>query len=158
MITKNLKNLMLGYLCNYTSNVPLVFETGIKSNASVNNYAFTPSKLTTTGSSAGQVACFLGGGTTKETENDYKLETEYFSDFTKDSFVLSQNLNHDLDVKNVNIRYIATFTNNTSSAKTVSEIGLYWWHSNYRVLLYRETFEPVTIASGETKTFTIVLS
>ena len=122
-----------------------------------------------TPSSNGNSCCIfeVGSGTTKETIYDYELENK-LTNITKSSFSLTLESNSDLDENGWKLttrKYTCVVTNNTSEDITVSEIGLYCYHvyyegaysTNLTALIYRKTFEPVTISPGDSYTFIINL-
>lgn len=101
-----------------------------------------------------------GNGTTKETCEDYKLENK-LSNLNIDSFTVTPIIGTELEsYEQANLAYRAVLTNTTSENITISEIGIYYNYSNsddYRYLWYRKTFEPITLAPGDTYLFAIDL-
>ena len=97
---------------------------------------------------------FVGTGTTTPTKDDYKLESAvaFASPFGS--------CTHNSNVTSV----VRTFTNDTEEDVTITEIGLYVFHSlcacnsnysSYPVLVGRKILDaPVTIEPNETYTFT----
>lgn len=94
---------------------------------------------------------FVGSGTTAPTVSDYKLETPVELAVTAASCYQNE------DGKVIVSR---TFYNSTSSSVTLNELGLYSFYNNANptqsiILLGRKVFSaPVTIASGDSYTFT----
>ena len=101
------------------------------------------------------VRIVLGSGKTAPSNNDYCMEN-IITTLTLDSGSVSDNLTTNNVSVNDNLKYLATFSNNTNEDIVVSEIGLIY---NYSVdyLLCREVIEPVTIKAGESRTFAITI-
>ncbi len=161
MITKNFKNAILGQFRN--CKMDFKDENGVCIVATSSNYyqyifndSFNSAKVQT---GANYKYCKLGNGTTVESEDDYKLEN-VITTLTPNSFSLDYSkIETDSIFDNEEMRYIYNVTNNTTENITVSEIGLFMnMIASSPCLLIRETFAPITILSGETKTFTIVLN
>ncbi len=101
---------------------------------------------------------FVGDGTTEPAETDYKLANAVELDVTGASCT------HNANGKT----YVArTFTNNTGADVTIKELGCYLFASNVRgqgstpipiVMIGRTVLDtPVTIANGDSQTFTYVI-
>ena len=157
MITKNWKNMMFSYCCS--SDICVKDVNGVKQNISCSycNYPMITGKMATTSDISDTVYCKLGSGTTQETEKDIALENG-ISNLTCNSFSLTRKLSQNIEIDDNELRYIATFTNNTNEEIIVSEIGLIYDYGQWDTLLYRKTFSPITFAIGETKSFSIVLN
>ena len=99
--------------------------------------------------------CFFrfGNGTTKETENDYMIES-LIDNLTINSATCTKLFDNYDDCY---LQYRASVTNNTNENITISEIGLESYLNDYEWIWYHKTFEPITLAPNETKTFAIDL-
>lgn len=108
-------------------------------------------------------ACFgngIDGIPTEPNYTDYNLNSNIIDlDITSYSF----NPSSGYDSASVGSVTILT-ENKTSSPITVCEVGIYnamfsgsnyGWREDGTVMLYRETFEPVTLQPNETRAFTI---
>ena len=99
----------------------------------------------------------VGTGSTEPTKDDYTL-TNADAGLT----VVSSNGTNTNDGASYEQNYVAIFTktyaNNTDQDVVVSEVGVYSGYSyggtQYTYLFTRDAFDPVTIAPGETYTFT----
>ena len=105
---------------------------------------------------------FVGNGTTKATKDDVNLEshipysdTELCVNVSNVSFIRSQE---------TFLIFTVTLENKTDSPITITEDGLFfrppsgnWLNNPYNYMLARETFDPVTIESGQIKTITMTI-
>lgn len=166
MLNKNGMMLFRSFLANQAA---LYFKqrNGSYSQSNTNwmNYLFYQSSWSSSDPTPDSYRRFyVGSGTTEPTVNDYSMENE-ITNLTLDSLVTTPN-NTDLAVDYDNdyiVKYIATYTNNTDSPITVSELGAgfyYNYNSGRRLvdmIIAREVIEPVTIPVGATRTFTITI-
>ena len=164
MFTKNFRNMICGKVSNH--NVDCILESGV-TKKEVNLYIIENvfrNDYSTIKSDEKEKVYYkffeLGNGNTPETVNDYKLANK-ITNLSFNSYTVTSNLNKSNDIYgDEEVRHIFTVTNNSSSEVSVCEMGLFICVESYQspVLLYRKTFEPVKIAVGETKTFTIIIN
>ena len=158
MILKNWKNMILGYLASSSNSYALV-RYWDNSTTEGTQTKVVPISNTSTNPSGSYQAFVYGCGTTKESEYDYMLENRLTS-LTINSFSMTKNYVTDISVENVNFAYRAVVSNNTDENITISEIGIVRGVPDTPsscVLLYRKTFEPITLAPNDTYTFAIDL-
>lgn len=154
MLTKNAKNIMLGLMNGWTglNNYYVDLKKTDGTTTKTKPYAsfFTNANASTLSTSYTNI--IFGGGTTPETDLDYKLETQ-ISGLTVHSFTLTENISSNLEVGLDSLQYRASVSNNTNENISISEIGFI----QNSILLYRKTFDPITLAPGDTYTFAIDL-
>ena len=106
---------------------------------------------------------FLGAGATPATANDYSLESLIsFSD--SGLSLISETVNAATD-RDTLLTYVLTVKNNSTSPITISESGLITntiigqkAEHKLTFLWARDTFEPVALQPGETRSFTMTIS
>lgn len=124
----------------------------------VGNYKIADGTEITLGGSSifGNIALYVGSGTTEATIDDYNLESE-----DSDLSVISKSGTDDSSNADYNQNYIAsysgTFKNNTENDITISEIGIMATTSWGKILFAREVIEPVVIAPQKTYTFSMTI-
>ena len=148
-----------------TNNFRLLINKKIFNNS--NYYAFKGTNGSTAGgTSAGTVfssnnynKVTLGSGNTPPTVDDLSLENK-INDLTLLTRTMDNSSAAYGDVNGI-VTYTAVYKNNTENNITVSELGVEagegYTSSGWGgiVLLVREVITPITIAPGETYTFTV---
>ena len=143
-----LTNNFVGDLRNGKDSIANVIrENGDQIDASLGNYSEKTFKVS------------IGTGTTNVEKTDYKLESIISSGYTASVEEKIINAPSKTDTSMYNV---VTNITNTSSSETIqfSEIGLFvYCNSNsFRYMIAREVFDaPITLASGETKSFVLKL-
>lgn len=102
----------------------------------------------------------FGNGSTKETLYDYKLENEIksYTVLSKTiSYIPSSSEFNEIQWVNPIQKYEWIIKNNANSDITISEFGLASYLNYQTILLFRKTFDPITIAPDENYTFTYYL-
>lgn len=109
------------------------------------------------------LAIFVGNGTTAPTVDDLDLESEIntltkMSGGNTTSTAWAYNTYENNYIGNI----YATFKNDTANDITVTELGVRADDINFagvykQFLMIRETFDPVTIAPGETYSFSVTI-
>ena len=105
---------------------------------------------------------FLGAGATPATTNDYSLESLIsFSD--SGLSLISETVNVATD-RDTLLTYVLTVKNNSTSPITISESGLITntiigQEAEHKLtfLWARDTFEPIALQPGETRSFTMTI-
>lgn len=99
----------------------------------------------------------IGIGTTTVNADDYKLSNMLNLDITANVWSAGGNVNNYTRCVTV----ATTYTNNTEESVTVTEVGMYIKRSNtsqiYYLMAHELMDEPVTLAPGESYTFTGVI-
>ena len=174
MLTKNAKKIILYYIMNSsgegsrdnpsptTTEITLTNISGADKRAdltyhSIFSFINSLNHIRTAPTTDSVTFIRVGTGTTRETEDDYKLE-EYATGLTCDSVVTAIGSN---DSKKI---YTAIFSNTTDADIAVVEIGFFtncYYHSftdNDNFLLDRIVLDtPITIPAGESKAITYEL-
>ena len=104
---------------------------------------------------------FVGNGTTPATKDDINLESHIpYSD--TGLCVTASNVSY-IRSQDTFLIFIVTLENKSDAPITITENGLFfrpgdaWPHYPYNYMLARETFDPVTIESGQIKTITMTI-
>ena len=173
MLTKNAKKIILYYIMNSdgtgndnptptTTEITLTNISGADKRANLTYYSIysfinSLNHIRTAPTEGSVTFIRVGTGTTRETEDDYKLE-EYATGLTCDSVVTAIGSN---DSKKI---YTATFSNTTDADIAVTEIGFFTncyyqsYNDNDNFLLDRIVLDtPITIPAGESKAITYEL-
>lgn len=96
----------------------------------------------------------IGNGTTPVTFDDYKLDSQITSGWTKTGFVINTPT-YDSVTKKFSNTVTFIITNTSTSELIFSEVGIVGQYGSTPLLLYREVLDtPITVAPGESVTFT----
>ena len=161
MITKN-GAIIYSAQCGYNAGTESRVLTKINGSSSAPNYSTSGLELSGVmqkNMSSGGTCIQLGVGDAEPTKNDYYLN---------ETIVDGVNVNNAIPcisaVKSIsadgNIVYTAIFSNNSSVAYTIKEIGLIqtMYDGNTHYLTARKLIPPRTIQPGETATFSYVIA
>lgn len=117
------------------------FDNDCKTTSAATNYATKP---------LNRISIVVGSGDVAPTYNDYKMGNPLNLSTVTQSYSTTGGV----------MTFVKTFKNDSGSEVTVKEVGLFGTPENYSccVVLTRTVLSsPVTIANGETKTFTVVV-
>lgn len=139
MLTKNGRKWMGNSIKRYTDNY-------IRTNGEKTPSSIAPDNITD------HIKIVIGTGSTVETADDYRLESEVPENVTRTMW------DKTYSGENYVAQYTAAFTNNTEKSVTVKEIGLQGFYNDVNIILvFRKTIDPVKIPAGGIKTFTVAL-
>ena len=160
MITNN-GAIIYSAQCDYNAVTGDRVLTNINGTSSAPNYSTSGLKLTgdmQNNMSSGGTCMQLGVGDAEPTKNDY-----YFDETIVDGVNVNNAIPCISAAKSISadgsIVYTATFSNNSSVAYTIKEIGLIqtMYDGNTHYLTARKLIPPRTIQPGETATFSYTI-
>lgn len=122
-----------------STNVTGLFKTATTSNVS-------------TSSSSGAMCLVLGLSDASETSADYAIDTD-LNGVNVNSIVTCQNAVDGAITSTGTAYFQYTFTNTSSDAIVIKELGLCWTYDSHTVLCARKVISPRTIGAGETVSF-----